>query len=779
MDKRAYGLIDSASADFIPLKFVNVNLTICDTVGSVTSTLVYTNEQEHAVDGEFVFPMDDDSAVYQFEVEIDGRKIVGECQEKEQAKSTHNTAKRQGYSSFLLTEVDHAGDIFCMSVGNVPPQRPVKITFSYVVALKVDNTGAVNFVLPVVLKPRYIPMTEAIKTQHQDESVISTPKAFHLVAKIIGQLEVEDVTSEFEGIGWKKEDSGHVEVYLTKEFTFKSDLNLKVSYKSQKASMVITNGNPNLDGLLKHTVAMVNFFPKIDAKALQNASEFIFIVDRSGSMDGSAMKHTKEALLLFLKSLPVGCHFNIISFGDYYTTLFPKSCEYNSDSLKEAMALQEKMQADMGGTEILAPLQHMYKNMKPTKDRPQQVFLLTDGGVFNTREVIEIVRQHNNDTRVFALGIGHGVSTALVRGVARAGKGKAEFVTKSDQLHAKVISCLDLAMQPFVSELKVHWNIPEGSHIINIPDPLPVIFAGEHLVIYAIFDRDMHAASMSVTLSGKIGNSLFNETVISSDSENMCQINDYWVHRLASKTQIKILENADTEKVCPETKKKIIDFSLATNIVSMYTSFVGVDLASNTRVFSKIPQKNTWDDSDDGSCLEYEEYALTAADYEDDDEGSSRSRSASLSSSYSASSIAKKKAKLESLNSTSSSFDGDESHTSDEITQPREKEPAVGGKLSSLISSQSFDGSWRLNTELADVLSLTLEELQSLSPVQDSTVWATALVLVWLQEECINEEKKWKLMHNKAMKWLEMQHIELEPTVQSVLESAKKVLTVA
>ena len=63
MDRRAYGLIDSAS------------LTICDTVGSVTSTLVYTNEQEHAVDAEFVFPMDDDSAVYQLEVDMDGKKI--------------------------------------------------------------------------------------------------------------------------------------------------------------------------------------------------------------------------------------------------------------------------------------------------------------------------------------------------------------------------------------------------------------------------------------------------------------------------------------------------------------------------------------------------------------------------------------------------------------------------------------------------------------------------------------------------------------------------------
>ena len=49
---------------------------------------------------------------------------------------------------------------------------------------------------------------------------------------------------------------------------------------------------------------------------------FIFLVDRSGSMNlEGRMESAKEALKIFIRSLPAGCRFSIVGFGSHFTYL--------------------------------------------------------------------------------------------------------------------------------------------------------------------------------------------------------------------------------------------------------------------------------------------------------------------------------------------------------------------------------------------------------------------------------------------------------------------------
>ncbi len=68
----------------MPLKSLDVDVEISGFIAHVSSTLKYVNTEKDAIEAVFTFPIDDSSAVYKFEAEIDGRKIVAECQEKQQ-----------------------------------------------------------------------------------------------------------------------------------------------------------------------------------------------------------------------------------------------------------------------------------------------------------------------------------------------------------------------------------------------------------------------------------------------------------------------------------------------------------------------------------------------------------------------------------------------------------------------------------------------------------------------------------------------------------------------
>ncbi len=115
--------------------------------------------------------------------------------------------------------------------------------------------------------------------------------------------------------------------------------------------------------------------------------EYIFLIDRSGSMQGMPIKLGVRALKVFLHSLPLGCFVNVYSFGSEFESMFEQSYEYSQDTLEAASAIVTTFDADMGGTELYAPLINIVS--QPLRERALQnlerhIFLLTDGAISNT-----------------------------------------------------------------------------------------------------------------------------------------------------------------------------------------------------------------------------------------------------------------------------------------------------------------------------------------------------------------------------------------------------------
>ncbi|XP_069893856.1 von Willebrand factor A domain-containing protein 5B1 isoform X2 [Dipodomys merriami] len=248
-----------------------------------------------------------------------------------------------------------------------------------------------------------------------------------------------------------------------------------------------------------HSVIMLNFCPDLQSvqpNLRKTHGEFIFLIDRSGSMSGTNIHRVKDAMLVALKSLMPACLFNIIGFGSTFKTLFPSSQTYSEESLAMACDNIQKMRADMGGTNILSPLKWIVR--QPVhQGHPRLLFLITDGAVGNTGRVLELVRNHAFSTRCYSFGIGPNVCHRLVKGLASVSKGSAEFLAEGERLQPKMVKSLKKAMAPVLSDVSVEWVFPETAEVLISPVSTSSLFPGERLVGYGIVcDASLYVSNL-------------------------------------------------------------------------------------------------------------------------------------------------------------------------------------------------------------------------------------------------------------------------------------------
>ncbi|KAJ3278701.1 hypothetical protein HK104_002099 [Borealophlyctis nickersoniae] len=443
-----------------PLQHVHANARVLDTAVRVDITQTFVNPCEHPIDAKYIFPLYEGAAVCAFEAEIDGKRILGKLQEKEEALKTYDEAVKQGKLATLLEQ--HSADVFQTSVGNIPPEKTVLIKLTYVSEIKDDaEPDQIRLVIPTSIAPRYSPTPQQVGapfgplqpsnfglfgptsrksyiTRPPGQSIFSLEVACAMTKPIISVQSpshfVEVMLAETEPF-----DPSTARVTLVSDEFLDKDFVLIIRGRELDHPRCIAERNP--DSSDPTTAMMLTMCPRFALPDLPT-TELVFLVDRSGSMQGAQMEQAKQALQLFLKSIPVGHYFDIVSFGSRYTRLFGTSAEYTASTLAAAEQHVASLSADMDGTEIAAALEEVFRTRRGN-GVSMQVFLLTDGGVTNVDAVINIVRRAVKDglsgdgksfVRVFSLGVGNAVSHHLVEGVARAGEGLAQFVLENERM---------------------------------------------------------------------------------------------------------------------------------------------------------------------------------------------------------------------------------------------------------------------------------------------------------------------------------------------------------
>ena len=149
-----FGLVSKSDGKKVPLESIKIEASVSGFIAHVTSTLQYTNVEENPIEAIYIFPLNEQAAVCGFQATIDGRTIVAEVREKQEARDIYDDAISSGHSAYLLEESDESSGIFQINVGNLPPKKSATVKLKFVTELTVEKEGRIVFMLPNVLRPR-------------------------------------------------------------------------------------------------------------------------------------------------------------------------------------------------------------------------------------------------------------------------------------------------------------------------------------------------------------------------------------------------------------------------------------------------------------------------------------------------------------------------------------------------------------------------------------------------------------------------------------------------
>ena len=747
----------------VPLSGVDIRAEVGSFCARVTIAQRYVNREDSPIEAVYVFPLDEGAAVCGFEAVVDGTLVVGAVRERDQAFEMYDDAMARGDGAMLLDE--ERPDVFVASVGNLPPGKEVLLRVVYVTELQADDAG-LRFTVPTTVSPRYAPPTDRVGLGRPDADTLNPPVAWEVPygLNLVVEVAMPEPLSSVES------PSHPIRVSLNGP---RATITLSQADAALDRDFVLELGVANLDVPRAwierddegNEAAAIGFYPRFEHA--QVPSEIVFVVDRSGSMQGDSIEEVRNALQLCLRSMIPGCAFNIIGFGSTFQPLFTESRPYDDSTLAAASQQVAGLDADLGGTEVLPALKFALET-PPRGSLQRQIIVLTDGQVTNTDAVLALAGQHADRARVFTFGIGRGASRHLVRGLARAGRGSAEFIFPGERIEPKVIRQFSRLLSPALTDVRVDWR---GLSATQAPSVVPPVFAGSRLVLYA-FLGGLRPAIVRLTAKTASGELAFDVPV----DPGMTQ-GGRAVATLAARARIRELEEAPEWALARGSRqprkenmvsKEIIRLSTTYGLISRETSFVAIERREAPVLgevkLRRIPIALTdgWGGVDrmrhdaPGVALIGSSLDTTTLALEDLESslGAERFRAPELA-----------RARRPEAPSTSRvpgvlrrALDRLAPRRDDaaplELVQQSELDRLC---MHALIALQRADGSWDLTSELAVAIGHDLATIEasvpSLDPRDNSTArmaWATALAVCWLQQYANAFETEWRAVADKS-----------------------------
>jgi Ca-activated chloride channel family protein len=468
---------DSA-AQPIQIRSHAVRIVLDNGFAETEVTQTFWNPNPAPLEAIYSFPLPKSASLSELDITSGETTIRGEVLPKAEARKAYEEERDKGNDSGLATK--NGFQSFDFAVSPVRPGQETKIRFVYYQPLEIDS-GMGKYVYPLAEGGTD---EAAIAFWSRNEQVEGS---FSVDVDLKSAWPVDAVrTPGFENEATiQKKSEGRWSVHVERAGA-KLDHDFVLYYRladGLPGRVELTAYKPDKD---KTGTFLMVVTPGIDLQPIRHGSDWVFILDRSGSMQ-TKLPALARGVAGALKGMRPEDRFRIVTFASSASDLLPgKFLSATPENVARAVSLVEGL-ASGDSTNMYEAIERGLDELDA--DRATGIVLVTDG-VTNTGEIDpkkfnELLKKY--DLRVFAFVMGNSANWPLMNLIASASGGFASGVSQDDDIVGQVI----LARSKITSEClhDASWKI-SGVEVHDVPEELlGKVWRGQQLVFFGRYEK--------------------------------------------------------------------------------------------------------------------------------------------------------------------------------------------------------------------------------------------------------------------------------------------------